>query len=53
LILHENLLREGTPDPTNLKRNNRLLREVSVEQQLIKGSKNLDTDENDKPFFVV
>jgi hypothetical protein len=29
LLLHEHVLREGTPDPTNLKRNQALLRELS------------------------
>jgi len=30
------MLREGTPDPANLKINNRLLREVSNEQQIFR-----------------
>jgi hypothetical protein len=28
LILHEEAMREGTPDPTNLKKNRQLLREL-------------------------
>ena len=39
LILHGESMREGTPDPTNLKKNKRLLRELS--RQRLKGAKNL------------
>ena len=35
LIMHENELRECTPDPTNLRRNQKLLRELESQRLVI------------------
>jgi hypothetical protein len=35
LILHEETMREGTPDPTNLKKNTRMLREQMSKEGVV------------------